>query len=65
MSAELRGQLNEQLRALDGRLEAQVSLLQELQEWVKRRAELHQDYAGKLDKMAKSLQARHKDQKVK
>uniref|UniRef100_A0A6A7FXW2 SLIT-ROBO Rho GTPase-activating protein 1-like n=3 Tax=Hirondellea gigas TaxID=1518452 RepID=A0A6A7FXW2_9CRUS len=62
---ELRGQLNEQLRALDGRVEAQVSLLTELQEWIRRRAELHQEYASKLDKMAKSLQARHKDQKVK
>ncbi|KAK4307148.1 hypothetical protein Pmani_021070, partial [Petrolisthes manimaculis] len=31
----------------------------------RRRAEIHQDYAAKLDKLAKSLQARHKEQKVK
>ena len=58
-------QLNEQLRALDGRLEGQVGLLADLQDWFRRRAELHQDYAGKLDKMAKGLQQRHKEQKLK
>ncbi|KAF2366812.1 SH3 domain [Trinorchestia longiramus] len=62
---ELRSQLNEQLRALDCRCEAQVALLGELQDFMRRRAEVHQDYAAKLDKMAKTIQARHKDQKVK
>ncbi|XP_047735502.1 SLIT-ROBO Rho GTPase-activating protein 1 isoform X3 [Hyalella azteca] len=62
---ELRSQLNEQLRALDCRVEAQVSLLTEMQDFMRRRAEVHQDYASKLDKMAKTIQAKHKDQKVK
>ncbi|XP_071548706.1 SLIT-ROBO Rho GTPase-activating protein 1-like isoform X4 [Panulirus ornatus] len=62
---ELRSQLNEQLRALDGRVDTQTALVSELQDWFRRRAELHQDYAAKLDKLAKSLQARHKEQRVK
>ncbi|XP_045626415.2 SLIT-ROBO Rho GTPase-activating protein 1 isoform X3 [Procambarus clarkii] len=62
---ELRSQLNEQLRALDGRVDTQTALVNELQDWFRRRAELHQDYATKLDKLAKSLQARHKEQRVK
>ncbi|XP_042870967.1 SLIT-ROBO Rho GTPase-activating protein 1-like isoform X1 [Penaeus japonicus] len=62
---ELRSQLNEQLRALDGRVDTQTALVAELQDWFRRRAELHQDYAAKLDKLAKSLQARHKEQRVK
>ncbi|XP_076035046.1 SLIT-ROBO Rho GTPase-activating protein 1-like isoform X5 [Oratosquilla oratoria] len=64
-SSELRSQLNEQLRALDGRVDTQVALTAELQDWFRRRAELHQDYASKLDKLAKSLHARHKEQRVK
>ncbi|MPC99977.1 SLIT-ROBO Rho GTPase-activating protein 2B [Portunus trituberculatus] len=62
---ELRSQLNEQLRALDGRVDTQTALVGELQDWFRRRAELHQDYSFKLDKLAKSLQARHKEQKYK
>ncbi|KAG7177917.1 SLIT-ROBO Rho GTPase-activating protein 2B-like, partial [Homarus americanus] len=62
---ELRSQLNEQLRALDGRVDTQTALVNELQDWFRRRAELHQDYATKLDKLAKSLQARHKEQRIK
>ncbi|KAK8742767.1 hypothetical protein OTU49_001666, partial [Cherax quadricarinatus] len=65
VSKELRSQLNEQLRALDGRVDTQTALVNELQDWFRRRAELHQDYATKLDKLAKSLQARHKEQKAK
>ncbi|CAL4060574.1 unnamed protein product, partial [Meganyctiphanes norvegica] len=62
---ELRSQLNEQLRALDGRVDTQTTLVAELQEWFRRRAELHTDYAGKLDKLAKSLHQRHKENKAK
>ncbi|MCL4124875.1 UNVERIFIED_CONTAM: hypothetical protein GTU68_002909, partial [Idotea baltica] len=63
--SELRSQLNEQLRALDGRIDTQCALVAELQDWFRRRAELHQDYSVKLDKLSKSLLARHKEQKVK
>ncbi|XP_030756157.1 SLIT-ROBO Rho GTPase-activating protein 1-like isoform X2 [Sitophilus oryzae] len=61
----IRLQLNEQLRCLDMRMEAQVALLTELQDFFRRRGELELDYSKNLDKLAKSLQLRHKEQKQK
>lgn len=57
--------MNEQLRCLDVRMEAQVALLTELQDFFRRRGELELDYSKNLDKLAKSLQLRHKEQKQK
>ncbi|XP_019875218.1 SLIT-ROBO Rho GTPase-activating protein 1 [Aethina tumida] len=62
---DMRLQLNEQLRCLDVRMEAQVALLTELQDFFRRRGELELDYSKNLDKLAKSLQLRHKEQKQK
>ncbi|KAJ8950263.1 hypothetical protein NQ318_021117 [Aromia moschata] len=62
---DIRLQLNEQLRCLDVRMEAQVALLTELQDFFRRRGELELDYSKNLDKLAKSLQLRHKEQKAK
>lgn len=62
---DIRVQLNEHLRCLDGRVEAQVSLVSELQDFFRRRAEVEMDYSKGLDKLAKSLQLRHKEQKQK
>ncbi|GLV43182.1 Rho GTPase activating protein at 92B [Carabus blaptoides fortunei] len=61
----IRLQLNEQLRCLDIRMEAQVALITELQDFFRRRGELELDYSKNLDKLAKSLQLRHKEQKQK
>ncbi|XP_043684355.1 SLIT-ROBO Rho GTPase-activating protein 1-like isoform X1 [Vespula pensylvanica] len=61
----IRLQLNEQLRCLDVRMEAQVALVAELQDFFRRRAELELDYSKSLDKMARSIQLRHKEQKQK
>lgn len=61
----IRLQLNEQLRCLDIRMESQVSLIQELQDFFRRRGEVELDYSKSLDKLAKSLQLRHKEQKQK
>lgn len=62
---DIRLQLNEQLRCLDVRMEAQVALVAELQDFFRKRAELELDYSKSLDKMAKSIQMRHKEQKAK
>lgn len=62
---DIRLQLNEHLRCLDSRVEAQVSLVSELQDYFRRRAEVEMDYSKSLDKLAKSLQLRHKEQKQK
>ncbi|XP_005182089.1 SLIT-ROBO Rho GTPase-activating protein 1-like [Musca domestica] len=61
----IRQQLNEHLRCLDGRVESQVSLIQELQDLFRRRGELELEYSKNLDKLVRSLQARHKEQKQK
>lgn len=45
------------------RMEAQVALVTELQDFFRRRGELELDYSKNLDKLAKSLQLRHKEQK--
>lgn len=63
--ADIRAQLNEQLRWLDARVEAQVALAAELQEFFRRRAEVELDYSRGLDKLAKGLQLRHKEQRNK
>jgi SLIT-ROBO Rho GTPase activating protein len=46
-------------------MEAQVALVTELQDFFRRRGELELDYSKNLDKLAKSLQLRHKEQKQK
>ncbi|CAL7948837.1 unnamed protein product [Xylocopa violacea] len=61
----IRLQLNEQLRCLDIRMEAQVAIVAELQDFFRRRAELELDYSKSLDKLARSIQLRHKEQKQK
>ncbi|XP_076750089.1 SLIT-ROBO Rho GTPase-activating protein 1 isoform X2 [Xylocopa sonorina] len=62
---DIRLQLNEQLRCLDIRMEAQVAIVAELQDFFRRRAELELDYSKSLDKLARSIQLRHKEQKQK
>ncbi|XP_054277827.1 SLIT-ROBO Rho GTPase-activating protein 1-like isoform X3 [Macrosteles quadrilineatus] len=61
----IRLQLNEQLRCLDGRMETQVALVAELQDFFRKRAEVELDYSKNLDKLAKNLSLRHKEQKQK
>lgn len=63
--SDIRLQLNEQLRCLDVRMEAQVGLVAELQDFFRKRAEAELDYSKSLDKLAKSLQLRHREQKQK
>lgn len=65
MLSDIRLQLNEQLRCLDIRVESQISLIQELQEFYRRRGEVELDYSKSLEKLAKNLQLRHKEQKQK
>lgn len=62
---DIRQQLNEQLKFLDVRVESQISLIQELQDFFRRRGEVELDYSKSLDKLAKSLQLRHKEQRQK
>lgn len=65
LTIDIRQQLNEQLKFLDVRMEAQITLVQELQDFFRRRGEVELDYSKSLDKLAKSLQLRHKEQRQK
>ncbi|ELU00651.1 hypothetical protein CAPTEDRAFT_225880 [Capitella teleta] len=60
---EIRGQLTEQLKHLDVRLETHFSMLLELQEFYRRRAEVELEYSVKLDKLVKNVITRHKQEK--
>ncbi|KAG8303742.1 SLIT-ROBO Rho GTPase-activating protein 1 [Homalodisca vitripennis] len=44
-------------------METQVALVAELQDFFRKRAEVELDYSKNLDKLAKNLQLRHKEQK--
>ncbi|CAN7939703.1 unnamed protein product [Ixodes hexagonus] len=61
--ADIRQQLGEQLKCLDVRLETQVALVGEMQDYFRRRAEVELEYSRALDKMARTLMLRHKAEK--
>ncbi|KAL1129740.1 hypothetical protein AAG570_012684 [Ranatra chinensis] len=65
MFLDIRIQLTEQLRCLDTRMETQVAIVSELQDFFRRRAEVELDYSKSLDKLVKSLQLRHKEHRQK
>ncbi|XP_059167757.1 SLIT-ROBO Rho GTPase-activating protein 1-like isoform X4 [Physella acuta] len=62
---DIRQQLNDQLKCLEIKLDTEVSIVTELQEFFKRRAEVEQEYARNLDKLVKNMIARHRAEKQK
>lgn len=62
---DIRQQLNEQLKCLDVRLETQLALVTEIQDFFRRRAEVELEYSRSLDKLSRSLNMRHKAEKQK
>ena len=65
LSLDIRLQLNDQLRCLDSRLESQQSQLLDMQDIFRRRAEIELAYSRDLEKLAKVVSMRHKEQKQK
>ena len=65
LSLDIRLQLNDQLRCLDSRLESQQSQLLDMQDIFRRRAEIELAYSRDLEKLAKVVTMRHKEQKQK
>ena len=63
--ADIRVQLNEQLKCLDGRLETQQSLVSEVQDIFRRKAEIESNYSKELNKLANHIANRNKEQKQK
>lgn len=61
MLADIRQQLGEQLKSLDFRLENHVSMLNELQDFYKKRSEVELEYSRNMDKLVKQIMTRHND----
>ena len=61
---EIRAQLGEQMRCLDVRQDAHIGMLTELQDYFRRRAEVELEYSRGLDKLARNIQTRHKQDKL-
>ena len=55
--ADIRVQLNEQLKSLDNRLEVQTGIVNEFQDIFRRKAEIELKYSQDLDKLAKTIKA--------
>ncbi|VDK51250.1 unnamed protein product [Anisakis simplex] len=62
---EIRCQLAEQLRCLETRTETQTSILLELNDYYRRKAEIDMEYGKQLEKLARSAMQRHKNEKNK
>lgn len=56
--AEIRNQLVEQFRCLEQQSECRLQLLQDLQEFFRRKAELQLEYSRGLDKLAERYSAK-------
>jgi SLIT-ROBO Rho GTPase activating protein len=63
--SDVRVQLNEQLKCLDNRLDTQQNIISEFQDVFRRRADIESNYSKELEKLAKYLSNRHKEQKQK
>ncbi|CAF0893369.1 unnamed protein product [Brachionus calyciflorus] len=64
-SKDIKSQLNEGIKCLEQRLDTQISILYELQDYFKKRAEVEMQYSRDLDKLNKQILARHKSEKTK
>ncbi|XP_029465459.1 rho GTPase-activating protein 4 [Rhinatrema bivittatum] len=60
---EMRGQLAEQLRCLDTQVEVRLQLLQDLSDFLRRRAEVELEYSRGLEKLADRFSARTRGSK--
>jgi SLIT-ROBO Rho GTPase activating protein len=60
---DIRVQLNDQLKNLDGRLEIQQGIVSEFHDVFRRRAEIEANYSKELDKLAKLITNRNKEHK--
>lgn len=62
---DIRQQLTEQLKCLDFRLEMQMHLLHELQDFYRRRAEVESEYGRNMEKLVKQTMTKHRNEKQK
>uniref|UniRef100_A0A914I8C0 SLIT-ROBO Rho GTPase-activating protein 1 n=1 Tax=Globodera rostochiensis TaxID=31243 RepID=A0A914I8C0_GLORO len=62
---EIRAQLFDQVKCLEQRTDVQVAILGEVNDFVKKKAELDLEYSKQLDKLVKSVMLKHKNEKLK
>uniref|UniRef100_A0A914XTQ9 Uncharacterized protein n=1 Tax=Panagrolaimus superbus TaxID=310955 RepID=A0A914XTQ9_9BILA len=60
---EIKSQLTEQVKCLEQRTDTQVSILNEINDFVKKRAEIELEYSKQLEKLTKSFMIKHKNEK--
>ncbi|RCN32169.1 hypothetical protein ANCCAN_22034 [Ancylostoma caninum] len=60
---EIRAQLNEQIRCIGERTETQIAVLQEVDDFFRKRGEAEAEYSRQLEKLAKGIMQRHKAEK--
>lgn len=60
---EIRAQLIEQLKCLDQQCELRVQLLQDLQDFFRKKAEIEMDYSRNLEKLAERFLAKTRSTK--
>lgn len=65
MIVDIRAQFGDQLRCLEQRTETQVTLIQELYEYFRRRSDIENEHARLLEKLAKSIMQKHKNERQK
>ncbi|VIO86567.1 Uncharacterized protein BM_BM3323 [Brugia malayi] len=63
--SKIRSQLNDQLRCLETRTEAQTAILLELNDYYRKKAELDGEYGKQLEKLAKNIMQKHKNERYK
>ncbi|KJH50672.1 RhoGAP domain protein [Dictyocaulus viviparus] len=57
---EIRVQLNEQIRCIGERTETQIAVLQEVDDFFRKRGEAEAEYSRQLEKIARGIMQRHK-----
>ncbi|KAJ8302228.1 hypothetical protein KUTeg_021215 [Tegillarca granosa] len=63
--SDIRNQLNEQLRCMESRLEVQIAMVTEIQDFFRKKAEIEMEYARNLEKLVKQTKLRHRQEKQK
>lgn len=63
--SDVRNQLNEQLKCLESRLEVQVAMVTELQDFFRRLSEVEMEYSKSLEKLVKNTKLKHRQEKQK
>ena len=62
--ADIRRQMNDQLTSLDFRMDAKISLLNEFQEFFRRRGEVEYEYARNLERLCERFEKTTKQRNI-